>query len=91
MSGMAVIDVRPRIEFDAGHFVGAVSMPLDELREQRAGIPASGAAVYCGAEFCRMARAAAAFLRECGVDAAAMAEGIVEWRAAGEYDLDDIA
>ncbi|CAN5224934.1 metalloregulator ArsR/SmtB family transcription factor [soil metagenome] len=90
-SVMTVIDVRPRIEFDAGHFPGAVSIPLEELPERHEEVPASGVVVYCRGEFCRMAREAAAFLRHHGVDAVAMYEGVIEWRATQEYDLNDIA
>lgn len=88
---MTVIDVRPRIEYEAGHFPGAVSIPLDELRDRHTEVPTSDVVIYCRGEFCRMAREAAAFLRDRGVDAAAMDEGVIEWRARGDYDLDEIA
>lgn len=88
---MTVIDVRPRQEYEAGHFPGALSIPLHELRDRHAEVPRTGVVVYCRGEFCRMAREAAVFLRERGVDAAAMEEGVIEWRGSGEYDLDDIA
>lgn len=91
-SAMTVVDVRPRTEFDAGHFPGAVSMPLEELPERYRELPADAQlVVYCRGEFCRMAREAATWLRERGMDAKAMDEGIVEWRASEEHGLDRTA
>lgn len=86
---MVVIDVRPRNEYDAGHFPGSVSMPLDELEGRYREIPdGAEVVVYCRGEFCRMAREAAAWLRDHGINAKAMDEGVVEWRASKEVDLD---
>lgn len=91
-SGMTVLDVRPRGEFDAGHFPGAVSIPLDELGERYRELPEQGEiVVYCRGEFCRMAREAAHWLRERGIDAKAMDEGVVEWRAREGHDRDRVA
>ena len=44
--------------------------------------------VYCRGELCRLAREAAVLLREHGLDAKAMDEGVMEWRATQEVDLD---
>lgn len=86
---MAVLDVRPREEFTAGHFPGALSVPLDELEERFDEVPSDRqVVVYCRGEFCRMARQAAARLRERGVDARAMDEGVMEWRVSKEVGLD---
>ncbi|WP_415855978.1 ArsR/SmtB family transcription factor [Sinomonas sp. G460-2] len=88
-SGMTVLDVRPKVEFDAGHFPSAVSIPLDELPERHGELPGGAEiVVYCRGEFCRLAREAVAWLRERGVDAKAMDEGVVEWRATKEIRLD---
>lgn len=86
---MFVIDVRPHEEYTAGHLPGAVSIPMAELAERHTEIP-SGAevVVYCRGELCAMAREAAGWLRERGIDARAMDDGIVEWRASKEVDLD---
>jgi rhodanese-related sulfurtransferase len=86
---MVVLDVRPREEFSAGHFPGALSVPLDELEERFGEVPRDRqVVVYCRGEFCRMARQAAARLRERGVDARAMDEGVLEWRVTKEVSLD---
>jgi len=86
---MLVIDVRPREEYEAGHFPSSVSMPQDELEERYVEIPSDArVVVYCRGELCRMAREAAYWLRERGVDAKAMDEGVIEWRASKGVDLD---
>lgn len=88
-SAMAVIDVRPRGEFEAGHFPGAISLPLAELEDRFDEVPREREiVVYCRGEFCRMARDAARWLRDRGVDARAMDEGVIEWRVSKEVDLD---
>jgi DNA-binding transcriptional ArsR family regulator/rhodanese-related sulfurtransferase len=86
---MTVIDVRPDIEFDAGHFPGALSIPMAELPQRYTQIPAGAAVVvYCRGELCRLAREAAAWLRGRGVDAKAMDEGVIEWRVTKQVTLD---
>jgi len=84
---MTVIDVRPEEEFRAGHFPGSISIPLAELADRVDEIdPGSRVVVYCRGEICRMAREAAGWLRERGIDALAMDEGVVEWR--GNHDVE---
>lgn len=91
-SDMTVVDVRPGSEFDAGHFPGAVSIPLVELDDRAGELPMGHLiVVYCRGEFCRMAREAAHRLRERGLDACAMDEGVVEWRVSKGVNLDGVA
>ena len=86
---MTVLDVRPREEYEAGHYAGAVSIPMPELGERLHELPADAPVViYCRGQLCRFAREAAHFLRERGYDARAVTEGIVEWRASESVDLD---
>ena len=88
-STMVVIDVRPAEEYDAGHFPGAVSLPLAEVEDRVGELPTEAEiVVYCRGELCRLAREAAVLLREHGLDAKAMDEGVMEWRATQEVDLD---
>lgn len=88
-SDMVVIDVRPAHEYEAAHFPNAVSIPLSELPKRHREIPAgSSVVVYCRGEFCRLARQAAQWLRENGIDAKAMDEGVVEWRSSTAVNLD---
>ena len=81
-SDMFVVDVRPADEYETAHFPGAVSIPLGEIEERYTEIPpGSEVVLYCRGELCRFAREAAVWLRERGIDAKAMDEGIIEWRA----------
>ena len=88
-SRMTVLDVRPREEYEAGHYAGAVSIPMPELGERLHELPKDAPVViYCRGQLCRFAREAADFLRARGFDARAVTEGIVEWRASESIDLD---
>lgn len=88
-SALFILDVRPAHEFAAGHFPGAVSVPLEDLATRTDEIPLDRkVVVYCRGEFCTLARQAAVMLRDRGVDAAAMDEGIMEWRADNQVVLD---
>lgn len=45
--GETVIDVRTAGEYTAGHIPGALNLPLDELRERTAELPAGPLVVHC--------------------------------------------
>lgn len=80
--GAIVLDVRPAREFAAGHFDGAISIPLDELPDRLTELRGGDRVViYCRGEFCVLAVEAAALLRSHGIDAYALDHGILEWRA----------
>lgn len=84
-----MLDVRPIEEYAAGHYPGAMSIPLEELPERIAEVPVDRAVtVYCRGEFCTLAREAATLLRGHGLDAVAMDEGVLEWRADPRVVLD---
>lgn len=86
---MTVLDVRPRDEYEAGHFTGAVSIPMPELEERLAELPKDRPVViYCRGQLCRFAYEAASFLRERGYDARAIDEGVIEWRGTEGIHLD---
>ena len=79
-----VIDVRPHDEFEAGHFPGARSLPLDQLKKALRTLPKSKAIVaYCRGPYCLLAEDAVALLQQRGFRATRMAEGVSEWIAAG--------
>lgn len=89
---MFVLDVRPQPEYDAAHFPGAVSIPMDEFEDRIDEIPRDKhVVVYCRGEFCKYAREVAKKLREHGVSAQAMTEGVIEWQASKEIRLDHTA
>lgn len=68
----------------AGHTPGEVSIPLEQLADRRAEIPADAAAVaYCRGRYCVLSYDAVRLLHARGHNAALLADGIVEWRRDG--------
>ncbi|MDF2742431.1 MAG: metalloregulator ArsR/SmtB family transcription factor [Actinomycetia bacterium] len=81
---LVVLDVRPAAEYAAGHLPGAVSIPLAELRRRLAELPADREIVaYCRGPYCAFAHEAVAVLREAGVPARRLEDGLPDWEAAG--------
>jgi rhodanese-related sulfurtransferase len=77
------VDVRSAEEFQAGHIDGARSIPLDELEEHLAELPADQEVVaYCRGPFCAYAHEAVRRLRETGREASRLEEGWPEWQLA---------
>ena len=81
---IVLVDVRPGEEYAAGHIEGARSIPLDELRQRLAELPADREVVaYCRGPFCAYAHEAVRHLRAAGRSARRLEEGWPEWRLAG--------
>jgi len=81
---VVVLDVRPPEEYAAGHIVGALSLPLAELRRRLADLPTSRKIVaYCRGPYCVLAAEAVRLLRQRGFDAVRLSDGYPEWRDAG--------
>jgi rhodanese-related sulfurtransferase/predicted transcriptional regulator len=81
---LVVLDVRPRIEFAAGHIQGARSVPLDELEARLDEIPDDAEVVaYCRGPYCVYAHEAVRVLRAAGRRAHRLEDGWPEWRLAG--------
>lgn len=79
-----VLDVRPAVEYAAGHIAGARSSPLDELVTGATEVGRGGTVVaYCRGPYCVYADDAVRFLRAHGVDASRLDVGFPEWRRAG--------
>jgi rhodanese-related sulfurtransferase len=80
---VVLVDVRPGEEYAAGHIEGARSIPLDELRQRLAELPADREVVaYCRGPFCAYAHEAVRQLRATGRTARRLEEGWPEWRLA---------
>jgi DNA-binding transcriptional ArsR family regulator len=78
-----VLDVRPQVEFAAGHIQGARSMPLDELEARLAELPEdTGVVAYCRGPYCVYAHEAVRRLRASGRRARRLEDGWPEWRLA---------
>ncbi len=81
---VVVIDVRPRIEFDAAHLPFAQSMPLEELEARLADLPFDKEIVaYCRGPYCVMSDKAVAMLSAKGYTVRKIRDGVSEWQAAG--------
>lgn len=79
-----VVDVRPRDEYDAGHIAGALSVPLEELEDRLAELPADVEIVaYCRGPYCVLAPEAVEHLHRAGRRARRLEVGFPEWRSAG--------
>src|SRR2546421_5927815 len=80
---VVLVDVRPTEEFEAGHIEGARSIPIDELEQRLAELPADREVVaYCRGPFCAYAHRAVRRLHVAGRSARRLEEGWPEWRLA---------
>jgi rhodanese-related sulfurtransferase/predicted transcriptional regulator len=80
---VVLVDVRSPEEFDAGHIEGARSIPLDELEERMAELPADHEVVaYRRGPLCAYAPEAVRRLRDAGREARLLTEGWPEWQRA---------
>ena len=87
---MLLLDVRPRIEFAAAHLPGAQSVPLDELPERLAELPADRLLVtYCRGPLCVYADLALEQILASGRRGARLEAGVAEWRLAG-YNVESV-
>jgi len=78
---VVLVDVRPREEYEAGHIQGARSIPIDELDDRLAELPADREVVaYCRGPFCAYAHDAVRRLRSAGRPARRLQDGWPEWQ-----------
>ncbi|NUT95003.1 MAG: metalloregulator ArsR/SmtB family transcription factor [Saccharothrix sp.] len=80
---VTVLDVRPAEEYAAGHIPGALGIPLDELPDRLAELPADQEVIaYCRGAYCVLAHDAVRYLTDQGRPARRLVDGVVEWRLA---------
>ena len=81
---VTVIDVRPTVEFAAGHVPGATNIPFSELEQHLAQFDSEQEILaYCRGPHCVLAFDAVAKLREKGFKARRLQDGFPEWKMAG--------
>jgi rhodanese-related sulfurtransferase len=81
---VVILDTRPATEYAAGHIVGAISVPVDDLQQRLRQLPKRKEYVaYCRGPYCVYADRAVEILRSTGRRARRLLEGFPEWRAAG--------
>lgn len=79
-----LLDVRPQVEYRAGHLPGSISIPLDELERRLEELPENKTIVaYCRGPYCIFADEALGLLAGRGWKVARLEEGTAEWQAAG--------
>ena len=79
-----VVDARPANEYAAGHIPGALSIPIDDLKQRLQRLPKSKPYVaYCRGPYCVYADQAVEQLRAAGRRARRLAAGLPEWKSAG--------
>lgn len=81
---VTVVDVRPPREYAQGHIPGALNIPLDKLRQRLEDLPHDREVVaYCRGPWCVLSYEAVAQLRDAGMSARRLEDGLPEWRRAG--------
>lgn len=81
---VTVLDVRPSEEFKAGHIPGALSVPLQELEQRLQDLPRNReVAAYGRGPYCVLAIQAVEGLRQAGLRAVRLEDGVPDWRARG--------
>ena len=81
---VVLLDVRPRVEYKAGHLPGAVSIPINKLERRLSELPPDKTIVaYCRGPYCVYADDALEMLAEHGWAVARLEEGVAEWQQAG--------
>jgi len=79
-----LLDVRPHLEYQAGHLPGAISIPLDDLENRLDELPQDKTIVaYCRGPYCVYADIALDLLQRRGWQVARLEEGVAEWQQAG--------
>jgi rhodanese-related sulfurtransferase len=80
---LVVVDVRPAVEYAAGHLRGARSIPIEELESRLDELPRDRDVVaYCRGPYCVYAHQAVRTLRRAGRTARRLDDGWPEWRLA---------
>jgi len=81
---VALLDVRPANEYQAGHLPEAINIPLEQLEAMLDGLPRDKEIVaYCRGPYCALSHEAVQRLRQLGYRARRFEEGYPEWKAAG--------
>jgi len=79
--GLVVLDVREQVEWDHGHIEGALHVPLMDLPERLAELPAAQTLVVC--KVGGRSAQATGYLAQQGHDVVNLDGGMLDWEAAG--------
>lgn len=75
-----LLDVRPKEEYDKAHIPGAVSIPIEELREKLSSLSTNRDVVaYCRGPYCLMSVEAVELLKMNGINAYRLENSVQDW------------
>lgn len=75
-----LLDVRPKEEYEKDHIPGAVSVPIEELREKLASLPTNCDIIaYCRGPYCLMSAEAVELLQSNGINAYRLENSVQDW------------
>lgn len=81
---VALLDVRPADEYEAGHLPEAINIPLEQLEAMLDSLPRDKEIVaYCRGPYCALSHEAVQRLRQLGYRVRRFEAGYPEWKAAG--------
>jgi len=82
---VTLLDVRPELEFRAGHIPGAMNIPVNELARRLDELPRDREViVYCRGPYCVLTLDALEALSEAGFTVRRLADGVADWARAGQ-------
>ncbi|WP_010495234.1 ArsR/SmtB family transcription factor [Paenibacillus elgii] len=83
---VVLLDVRPQDEYETGHIPGAISIPMEDLENHLASLPTDKEIVaYCRGPYCLMSAQAVEILKNKGIQASRLEEGVIEWKRYMEH------
>lgn len=75
-----LLDVRPKEEYENAHIPGAISMPMEELKEKFSSLPTNRDVVaYCRGTYCLWSSEAVELLRSRGINAYRLEKSVQDW------------
>jgi rhodanese-related sulfurtransferase/predicted transcriptional regulator len=75
-----LLDVRPREEYDNSHIPGAISIPMEELKDKLDSLPTNRDVVaYCRGTYCLWSAEAVELLRSNGINAYHLEKSVQDW------------
>lgn len=84
LDDVVLLDVRPEVEYRAGHLPGARSVPIEQLETTLPALPRDRTIVaYCRGPYCVYSDEAVHRLQQQGFHARRLTVGLPDWRAAG--------
>ncbi|MBO0994371.1 ArsR/SmtB family transcription factor [Bacillus sp. SD088] len=75
-----LLDVRPKEEYDKAHIPGAVSLPIEKLREKLSSLSTTlDVVAYCRGPYCLMSVEAVGLLKTKGINAFRLENSVQDW------------